>query len=174
MGFLSKTEGEVVHRRFQMRKKLFAIGEDFWIEDDQGQKVFRVDGKKIHVVALLTDNVNKGLQTPAFRTRYETLSTRADFIVYNGHAGLGSNIRALAAAGKWVAGQYVVVFMNGCDTFAYIDNSLSAAHKAINPDDTTGFKYIDVVNNGMPAFFAPMAGDTMALFGGSPSTRTCP
>ncbi|MDB4952644.1 MAG: hypothetical protein JWO36_213, partial [Myxococcales bacterium] len=124
------------------------------------------DGKKIHVVALLTDNVNKGLQEPAFRTRYETLSTRADFIVYNGHAGLGSNIRALASAGKWVAGQYVVVFMNGCDTFAYVDGSLSSAHKALNSDDTTGFKYIDIVNNGMPAFFASMAGATMSMFRG--------
>ena len=122
------------------------------------------DGKKIHVVALLTDNINTGLQQPAFRARYETLSTRADFIVYNGHAGLGSNIRALASAGKWVTGQYVVVFMNGCDTFAYIDGSLSQAHKALNADDTTGWKYLDMVNNGEPAFFASMAGDSMALF----------
>jgi hypothetical protein len=56
--------------------------------------------------------------------------------------------------------------MNGCDTFAYIDDSLSRAHKAINSDDTTGFKYIDIVNNGMPAFFASMSGATMALFRG--------
>ncbi len=124
------------------------------------------DGKKIHVVALLTDNVNDGLNQPAFRSRYETLSTRADFIVYNGHAGLGSNIRALNAAGKWVAGQYVVVFMNGCDTFAYIDGSLSQAHKSLNADDATGWKYIDIVNNGMPAFFASMAGASMSLFRG--------
>jgi hypothetical protein len=124
------------------------------------------DGKKIHVVALLTDNVNTGLSQTAFRSRYEALSTRADFIVYNGHAGLGSNIRALNAAGKWVAGQYVVVFMNGCDTFAYIDGSLSQAHKALNADDTTGWKYIDIVNNGMPAFFASMAGASMSLFRG--------
>jgi hypothetical protein len=124
------------------------------------------DGKKIHVVALLTDNVNTGLSQPTFRARYESLSTRADFIVYNGHAGLGSNIRALASAGQWVAGQYVVVFMNGCDTFAYIDGSLSQAHKSINSDDTTGWKYIDIVNNGMPAFFASMAGDAMAMFKG--------
>jgi hypothetical protein len=123
-------------------------------------------GKKVHVVALLTDNVNKGLQDPTFRARYESLSTRADFIVYNGHAGLGSNIRALASAGKWVAGQYVVVFMNGCDTFAYIDGSLSQAHKAVNPDDTTGWKYIDIINNGEPAFFASMAGATMSVFRG--------
>ncbi|MEO8846723.1 MAG: PPC domain-containing protein [Kofleriaceae bacterium] len=124
------------------------------------------DGKKIHVVALLTDNVDAGLRQPAFRARYEALSTRADFIVYNGHAGLGSNIRALNAAGKWVAGQYVVVFMNGCDTFAYIDGSLSQAHKSLNSDDTTGWKYIDIVNNGMPAFFASMAGASMSLFRG--------
>ncbi|MGE5184760.1 MAG: PPC domain-containing protein [Acidobacteriota bacterium] len=124
------------------------------------------DGRTVKVVALLTDNINTGLQDPTFRARYESLSTRADFIVYNGHAGLGSNIRALAGAGKWVAGQYVVVFMNGCDTFAYIDNSLSAAHQALNPDDTTGWKYIDIVNNGEPAFFASMAGASMAMFRG--------
>ncbi len=124
------------------------------------------DGKKIHVVAMLTDNVNTGLSQPAFRARYEALSTRADYIVYNGHAGLGTNVRALAQAGKWVAGQYVVVYMNGCDTFAYIDDALNTAHKNVNPDDSTGFKYIDIVNNAMPAFFASMSGATMSLFRG--------
>jgi hypothetical protein len=124
------------------------------------------DGKKIKVVAMLTDNVRTGLSQSAFRQRYEQLSTRADFITYNGHAGLGANIRALAQAGKWVAGQYVVVFMNGCDTMAYIDNSLSAAHKAINPDDTTGFKYIDIINNGMPAYFADMSEASTAMLRG--------
>lgn len=124
------------------------------------------DGKQIKVVALLTDNINTGLQNPTFRARYESLSTRADFIAYNGHAGLGSNIRALASAGKWVQGQYVVVFMNGCDTFAYVDGSLSNAHKAINPDDTTGFKYIDIINNGMPSFFSNMADSSLALLRG--------
>ena len=124
------------------------------------------DGKKVHVVALMTDNVTTGLSQPAFRARYEALSTRADLIVYNGHAGLGTNVRALAQAGEWVKGQYVIVYMNGCDTFAYIDDALFNAHKAINPDDTTGFKYIDIVNNAMPAFFHSMAGASMSLFRG--------
>jgi len=123
-------------------------------------------GKKIKVVALLTDNVRIGLTQPAFRARYESLSTRADYIVYNGHAGLGTNVRALAAAGKWVAGQYVVVQLNGCDTFAYIDDALNRAHQTINPDDTTGYKYIDLVNNGMPAFFHELSNTTMAMFRG--------
>lgn len=124
------------------------------------------DGKQIHVVAMLTDNVTQGLANPTFRARYENLSTRADFIVYNGHAGLGTNVRALAQRGKWVAGQYVVVFMNGCDTFAYIDDALFTAHKAVNPDDTTGYKYVDIANNAMPAFFASMSGATMGMFRG--------
>ncbi len=124
------------------------------------------DGKKIKVTALLSDNVQTGLSQPAFRTRYENASTRADFIVYNGHAGLGANVRALASKGKWVAGQYVIVFMNGCDTFAYVDDALNTAHKIINPDDTTGYKYIDIVTNAMPSFFSSMADASMAMFRG--------
>jgi uncharacterized protein YxjI len=31
--------------RFQMREKLLAIGDDFWIEDDQGRHAYKVDGK---------------------------------------------------------------------------------------------------------------------------------
>jgi uncharacterized protein YxjI len=32
---------------FQMREKMFAIGDDFWIEDSDGNKVFKVDGKAV-------------------------------------------------------------------------------------------------------------------------------
>ena len=31
--------------RYRMREKLFAIGDDFWIETEDGQKVFKVNGK---------------------------------------------------------------------------------------------------------------------------------
>jgi uncharacterized protein YxjI len=30
---------------FQMREKIFAIGDDFWIEDSDGNKVYKVNGK---------------------------------------------------------------------------------------------------------------------------------
>ena len=32
---------------FQMREKMFAIGDDFWIEDSNGQRVFKVNGKAV-------------------------------------------------------------------------------------------------------------------------------
>jgi uncharacterized protein YxjI len=35
--------------RYQMRQKMVAIGDDFWIENDKGQKVFKVDGKALRV-----------------------------------------------------------------------------------------------------------------------------
>ncbi|MGE0551708.1 MAG: PPC domain-containing protein [Kofleriaceae bacterium] len=124
------------------------------------------DGKKLRIVAMLTDDVSTGLMQPEFRARYNALSSRADLIAYNGHAGLGSHVQALAKAGAWVTGQYVVVYMNGCDTFAYIDDALFTAHKQINSDDTTGYKYIDIVNNAMPADFASMPQATMAMIRG--------
>ncbi len=34
---------------YQMRQKMVSIGDDFWIENDAGQKVFKVDGKALRV-----------------------------------------------------------------------------------------------------------------------------
>ncbi len=34
---------------FQMREKMMAIGDDFWIEDDAGNKVFKVNGKAMRM-----------------------------------------------------------------------------------------------------------------------------
>src|SRR4249919_2505739 len=36
-------------RRFQMRQKMLSIGDDYWIEDDAGNRVFRVDGKAVRI-----------------------------------------------------------------------------------------------------------------------------
>ena len=35
--------------RYQIREKLLAIGDDSWIEDESGQKVFKVNGKALRV-----------------------------------------------------------------------------------------------------------------------------
>ena len=41
--------GEAGPNRYQMREKLVSIGDDFWIENEQGQKTFKVDGKALRV-----------------------------------------------------------------------------------------------------------------------------
>jgi uncharacterized protein YxjI len=33
--------------RYKLQRRLFSIGEDFWIENDQGESVFKVDGKAL-------------------------------------------------------------------------------------------------------------------------------
>ena len=121
-------------------------------------------GRRVEVVALLVDNVRTAGRD--FDTRYEALSGRADLIAYNGHSGLGRNIRTLAQKGRWQTGQYAVVFMNGCDTYAYVDTALNDAHAAVNPDDPTGTKYVDLVMNAMPSFFRSMPQATAALIEG--------
>ena len=35
--------------RYKIRQKLFSIGDDFWIENQNGQKVFKVDGKALRL-----------------------------------------------------------------------------------------------------------------------------
>ena len=44
---------------YQMKQQLFAIGDDFWIENGAGQRVFKVDGKALRLRKTLI------LETPA-------------------------------------------------------------------------------------------------------------
>ena len=122
------------------------------------------NGKTVTVTALLVDNVQAG--GAQFDARYEALSTRADLIAYNGHAGLGANVRALANKGSFVTGQYAIIFMNGCDTYAYVDGSLAQSRARLNTEDPTGTKYMEIVTNGMPAFFQSMPNASLALVRG--------
>jgi uncharacterized protein YxjI len=46
MGFLRQHDAG---HRFQMRQKLLSIGDDFWIEDEDGDKVYKVNGKAMRI-----------------------------------------------------------------------------------------------------------------------------
>ncbi|MBV9417260.1 MAG: LURP-one-related family protein, partial [Solirubrobacterales bacterium] len=48
MGFLRRHD-EQAGTRYQMREKLFAIGDDYWIETQNGERAFKVDGKALRV-----------------------------------------------------------------------------------------------------------------------------
>lgn len=109
------------------------------------------DGRKVHVTALLTNQIRN--TSAAFDTRYAQVTPKADFLSYNGHSGLGANIRALSRKGSWRTGQYTLAFINGCDTYAYVDSSLAQARAALNSDDPTGSKHLDIATNAMPSFF---------------------
>jgi uncharacterized protein YxjI len=40
--------------RYQMRQKLISIGGDFWIENERGERVYKVDGKALRIRKTLT------------------------------------------------------------------------------------------------------------------------
>jgi uncharacterized protein YxjI len=35
--------------KYQMREKMFAIGDDYWIETDAGERAFKVNGKALRI-----------------------------------------------------------------------------------------------------------------------------
>ncbi|HYN51346.1 MAG TPA: LURP-one-related family protein [Thermoleophilaceae bacterium] len=49
MGFLRHRSDEPEGERFHMREKLLAIGDDFWIENDRGERAYKVNGKALRV-----------------------------------------------------------------------------------------------------------------------------
>ena len=50
-------------KRYQLRQKMIAIGNDFWIENEQGVQVYKVDGKalRLHKTFYLEDSHGKKL-----------------------------------------------------------------------------------------------------------------
>ena len=48
MGLLHRHH-DIGGTRYQMREKLFAIGDDFWIETEDGQRIFKVNGKAMRI-----------------------------------------------------------------------------------------------------------------------------
>jgi hypothetical protein len=107
------------------------------------------DGRRVEMTVMLVDNPRD--QNTKFDRRYAELSGAADLIVYNGHAALGDNVRALTRKGSFVRGQYTIVSMMGCDSFAYVDGYMAAERARLNPDDPSGTKYLDMITNVTPA-----------------------
>jgi hypothetical protein len=115
----------------------------------------------VSIVVLLVDEVSSA--PASFVARFSEATPRADLVLYGGHAGLGANVRALTQQAKWFPAKYQLLFLDGCDTFSYEDDSLNAARKLLNPSDPSGTKYLDVMRNAMPAYFHSLSGALAAI-----------
>jgi uncharacterized protein YxjI len=49
MGLLRRRNDGPEGRRFQMREDLLSIGDDYWIEDEAGERAYKVDGKALRI-----------------------------------------------------------------------------------------------------------------------------
>jgi uncharacterized protein YxjI len=46
---LLRGRGDLGGTKYRMREKLFAIGDDFWVENEAGEHAFKVDGKALRI-----------------------------------------------------------------------------------------------------------------------------
>jgi uncharacterized protein YxjI len=74
MGFLRRRGGDG-WAKYRMREKMFAIGDDFWIENDQGQRAFKVNGKALRIRdTLVLEDASSGAEL--YKIQEKKLSIR--------------------------------------------------------------------------------------------------
>ncbi len=56
--------------RYQMRQKLVSFGDDFYIENSAGQKVFKVDGKMLRVRDTFSFAICKAMSCAKFKRNW--------------------------------------------------------------------------------------------------------
>ncbi len=49
MGLLRRHEDRREAVQYRMQEKIFSIGDDYWIENNRGERVFKIDGKALRV-----------------------------------------------------------------------------------------------------------------------------
>jgi len=117
------------------------------------EMTFLPDGvREVNINLLLIQKSDFLHPSEKFLKHFQARTEISDLVSYNGHSGLGSNIRAFAKLGKFVEGQYQLFFINGCDTFTYVDDALPKAHAAVNPGFEAS-KHLDLITNAMPSTF---------------------
>jgi hypothetical protein len=120
------------------------------------------DGRRIAINVKLVGHELAG-DGAAFDEWYDALTPTADVVLYNGHAGLGANIRTLMSKGTFVPGHYLIWFANGCDTFTYVDRTLVDRRALVNADDPGGTKYMDTLTNVMAGYFKSLGPTSLTL-----------
>jgi uncharacterized protein YxjI len=65
---------ETVGTRYTLREKLFSIGDDYWIETDDGERVFKVNGKALRFRRTLVIEDRSGAEL--FTIREKKLTVR--------------------------------------------------------------------------------------------------
>ena len=73
MGLLRKND-DISGTRYQMRERVFAIGDDFWVETDGGERAFKIDGKALRLRKTLVVEDPSGEEL--FGIRERVLSVR--------------------------------------------------------------------------------------------------
>lgn len=71
--------------RYKMRQKLVSIGDDFWIEDQNGRRAFKVDGKALRIRQTLLFEDPKGTPLCEIQKQFMHVRDTMDIEDPDGH-----------------------------------------------------------------------------------------
>jgi len=81
--------------KYQMREQMLAIGDDYWIETDAGERAFKVDGKALRIRRTLILETPEGGEL--FTIRKKLLSIRGTMDIERGGKTVATVTKALIA-----------------------------------------------------------------------------
>jgi uncharacterized protein YxjI len=81
--------------KYQMREKMFSIGDDYWIETDGGQRAFKVNGKALRIRATLVLETPEGDEV--FTIQEKKLSVRDKMTIERGGHTVATVRKALVS-----------------------------------------------------------------------------
>src|SRR3954467_5653012 len=64
--------------KYQMREKMFSIGDDYWIETDGGQRAFKVNGKELGIRKTLVLETPDGRRVLTIQEKTMTIRDRME------------------------------------------------------------------------------------------------
>jgi uncharacterized protein YxjI len=79
--------------KYRMREKLFAIGDDYWIEDEEGERAFKVDGKAMRIRKTLVLEDSSGAEL--FKVQEKKLHIRDTMEIERGGETVATIKKAL-------------------------------------------------------------------------------
>ena len=95
MPLLRGRRDEVSTTRYRMQEKLFAIGDDFWIENQEGRRAFRVNGKALRIRDTLMLETTNGEEL--FSVQSKMLHVRDTMNIERGGRKVASVKKALVS-----------------------------------------------------------------------------
>jgi len=93
MGLLRR-RGGLEGTKYRMREKMFAVGDDFWIEDGEGERAFKVDGKALRIRdTLVLEDGSSGAEL--YKIQEKKLTIRDKMEIERGGATVATVKKAL-------------------------------------------------------------------------------
>jgi len=93
MGLLRRRGGDD-GTKYQMREKMFAVGDDFWIENGEGERAFKVNGKALRVRdTFVLEDASSGAEL--YKIQEKKLSIRDKMEIERGGATVATVKKAL-------------------------------------------------------------------------------